>query len=349
MLDTPEERPVFFSLDCLEVQRVSQNRQMKKIAVISFIVGFSLAALAKTEKAKPKVIHGSLTTNDSPANEQILLSSVRIGLVPANNGEHDLSRFRAGCSGTITGTSQIATAAHCFSMPTTGLVYYAEVRTSINPDTRKFIRLSSVQTAKDIDEIMNITSKDAKTRGLDLATATLDGTVDAKNITPICGSNNVRTDSQYKVAGFGVTESGVASKDLRDTSVKMQQVNEGTFFSQPNRDQEKNSAACYADSGGGLFVTDKDKKKACLAGTVSGHDLGGGGNTQNPVELCTRPNLRQVFARATSKAMKGLNVEKTFEKNPPPIPKQDPVPGFQGTLPPGTLDEDLEAETPIEY
>jgi len=312
---------------------------MTKYYFLIGLIVLSLAAQSSSSDTKPTIINGTVTLADSAAHEQMLMSSVRIGKVPVVDGQPDLARFNSGCSGTITGKSQVATAAHCFSGPDSSWIYYVEVRTSINPDKRKLIRASSLNTAKDVKDIMNETGKDPKKRGLDLATLTLDGEVDVRNIAPICGPQNVKTDSEYVVAGFGATATEKKSNDLLHTSVKMQQVNEGTFFSKPNRDQEIAAAACYGDSGGGLFIQEKDRKKACLAGTVSGNDQPPASGTA--AELCMRPNLRQIFARATADSFKGLKTEKVFDPNPKAPPTQG-SPGSQGTLPPGDIGDDAE-------
>lgn len=317
---------------------------MGKFYFLMALIVVSLAAQSSNTNIQPTIINGKPTLADTLANEQMLYSSIRIGKVPVVDGKPDLTRFNAGCSGTITGKSQVSTAAHCFSGPASTWLYYVEVRTSINPDKRKLLRVASLSTAKDVKDIMAETSKDPKKRGLDLAMLTLEGEVEDRNVASICGVNEVKTDSQYIVAGFGTTESSPKSDQLRHTTVKMQQVNDGTFFSKPIRDQDKTSSACYGDSGGGLFIQDKDEKRTCLAGTVSGNDQPPASGT--PQELCSRPNLRQVFARASSKAYKNLTIQTVFDPNPK-IPEVIGSPGSQGTLPPGDPGDDIEGAVPI--
>lgn len=317
---------------------------MERASNFAILVIIFLANHLSYAATKPTIINGTVTLADSAQNEQMLYSSIRIGSVPVINGQPDVSRFRHECSGTITGKSQVATAAHCFRGPASTWIDFVEVRTSINPDKRKFVRVASVKTAKSIDDIIDETANSPKKRGLDLAMLTLDEEVDDKNITPLCDASKIKVNSEYIVAGFGTTEDQKPSSQLRHTKVKMQQVNEGTFFSKPVRDQDNNSAACYRDSGGGLFVNDPAKKQVCLAGAVSGNDQPQAKG--DPVELCLRPNLRQVFARATPEAVKNLKVEQVFDANPS-VPPSEGSPGSQGTLPPGNEDEDLH-QTPIQ-
>lgn len=310
------------------------------IAFLSVFVTHSAQA-----ETKPTIVHGESTLADSEAHQQILLSSVRIGKVPVIDGKPNLNRFQQGCSGTVTSTGQVATATHCFNSPPSNWIYYAEVRTSINPDERKMIRITTVNTEKKISDAMDEINADSKKRSLDLALVDLEEAVDEKHVVKVCAANKVNTDSEYVVAGFGATATEVEkTKTLHHTTVRMQQVNAGTFFSRPVRDQVNSSASCYADSGGGLFIRDKDKKNVCLAGTVSGNDQPNAAGS-NP-ELCTRPSLRQIFSRATSERFKNLKVKYEIDPNYKSPPTQV-KPGSPGTLPPGEVSEDLDGAVPI--
>lgn len=251
------------------------------------------------------IMEGVVTDgSQSSYSSHLLLTSVRIGLASVD-AQGNPSGFYGDCSGTITASNQISTAAHCFNQINNpfGRRYFAEVRF---PDgSRRLISLNSVQSRGDIAPMMQEMgqrSSNPSARQVDMVMATLSESLGDEHITPFC-NDSVDINSEYIAAGFGITTAGQTipqTASLRHATIRMEESREGVIISQPNQRQARssgeglatggNSTTCNGDSGGGLFI---NQSQLCLAGVVSG------GYPQEP-DNCGDPNKRQVFARTNS-------------------------------------------------